>query len=143
MELHELIYVSAATKEMAAEDLNSLLDQSREMNVRLGITGLLVYHHREFMQLLEGNKADIFSLYEAICLDERNQQNHLLWSGPIEQRSFADWSMAFLAPGDLALEGRPAYSDFLQHGLGQLALDAPRTMGKTFLMTLKDDFLRR
>jgi len=37
-----------------------LLAQSREKNASLGITGLLVYGKREFIQLLEGNKKDIF-----------------------------------------------------------------------------------
>ena len=143
MELHELVYVSAATREMSASDLTELLDQSREKNSRLHITGLLVYHRREFMQLLEGQKEDIFSLYETICGDDRNQQNRLMWDGPVAQRSFEDWSMAFLIPSELSLEGKPAYSTFLQHGFSQQALGSPKTVGKTFLMTLRDDFLRK
>lgn len=143
MDLHELVYVSVATREMSPLDLIALLDQSRDKNGRLRITGLLVYHQREFMQLIEGNKADIFSLYDTICRDDRNQQNHLLWDGPIAQRSFADWSMAFLAPGDLSLEGKPAYSDFLQRGLSAQVLSTPKTTGKKFLLTLRDDFLGR
>jgi hypothetical protein len=94
------------------------------------------------MQLLEGSKEDIFSLYDTICRDERNQQNQLLWHGPITQRSFADWSMAFLTPSELSLKGKPAYSTFLQNGLSQQVLDSPKTMGKTFLVNLRDDFLR-
>ena len=143
MEFHELIYVSAATREMSLSDLTELLDQSREKNSRLHITGLLVYHRREFMQLLEGQKEDIFSLYETICGDDRNQQNRLMWDGPVAQRSFEDWSMAFLIPGELSLEGKPAYSSFLQHGLSQQVLGSSKTVGKTFLMTLRDDFLRK
>lgn len=143
MELHELIYISAATREMTHTDLTSLLEQSREKNARLGITGLLVYYRRDFMQLLEGGKDDIFALYETICRDERNQQNHLLWEGPVEQRSFEDWSMAFLTPATLPLSGKPAYSDFLETGLSQKALSTPRTVGKTFLVSLRNDFLKK
>lgn len=108
MQIHELIYVSAATREMSPEDLISLLDQSREKNARLSITGLLVYHKKEFMQLLEGDKAEIFTLYETICRDDRNHHNHLMWDGSIKQRSFSDWAMAFIAPADLSLTGKPA-----------------------------------
>ena len=143
MELHELIYVSLATREMSISDLTNLLDQSRHKNTRLNITGLLVYCKREFMQLLEGNKDDIFSLYDTICKDGRNTQNHLMWTGPIQQRSFADWSMAFLLPGELSLEGKPAYSSFLQHGLNAQAMSTPKTMGKSFLISLREDFLRK
>jgi len=140
--MHELIYVSAATREMSPEDLVSLLDQSREKNARLNITGLLVYHKKEFMQLLEGDKAEIFTLYETICRDDRNHHNHLMWDGPIKQRSFSDWAMAFIAPADLSLTGKPAYSDFLQTGLSQQASGTPYTTGKSFLISLRDDFLR-
>jgi len=141
MALHELIYVSMATREMSLDDLTDLLDQSHQKNARLHISGLLVYHNKEFMQLLEGNKEDIFSLYDSICRDDRNTQNYLLWDGPIQQRSFANWSMAFLAPGELSLEGNPAYSTFLQYGLRQQAMRTPKTVGKSFLTSLRDDFL--
>ncbi len=141
MDLHELIYTSLATREMSTVDLTVLLDQSRRNNLRLGMTGLLVYHQREFMQILEGDKAEIFSLYGKICKDNRNQRNYLMWHGPIEQKSFADWSMAFLTPGDLSLEDNPAYSSFLQTGLSQEKPGSPRTLGKEFLISLRDDFL--
>jgi hypothetical protein len=143
MELHELVYVSLATREMSIADLMDLLDQARQKNGRLNITGLLVYHKQEFMQLLEGNEKDIFSLYDTICKDERNTRNHLMWDGPIQQRSFADWSMAFLHPEELSLEGKPAYSAFLQHGLNAQAKSTPKTAGKSFLISLREDFLRK
>ena len=72
--LHELVYVSEATRDMSIADLTSLLDLSREKNTRLSITGLLVYYDQKFMQLLEGERTDIFSLYETIYMDERNKQ---------------------------------------------------------------------
>lgn len=143
MELHELIYISLATQEMSIADLTDLLDQSRQKNSKFNITGLLIYHKKEFMQLLEGKKDDIFSLYDTICKDERNTQNHLLWNGPIQQRSFADWSMAFLLPAELSLAEKPAYSSFFQHGLNAQAMSTPKTIGKSFLISLREDFLRQ
>lgn len=139
---YELIYISLATREMSSADLVDLLKQSREKNARLKITGLLVYHRREFMQVLEGSKADIFSLYETICKDDRNQQNKLLLDGPVAQRAFADWSMAFITPSELVLERMPAYSKFLETGLIAQPPGAPPSRAKTFLLSLRDDFLR-
>lgn len=143
MELYELVYISIATRKMSTADLAELLDQSREKNARLNITGLLVYHNREFMQLLEGDKSTVFSLYETICKDPRNVQNHILYDGPIQQRSFANWSMAFLAPAEQPLADKPAYSDFLQNGLSKQVINTPKTAGKSFLLMLRDDFLRK
>lgn len=38
---------------MHSADLTSLLEQVRAKNARLNVTGLLVFHGREFMQVLE------------------------------------------------------------------------------------------
>jgi Sensors of blue-light using FAD len=142
VELHELIYVSLTTGEVSTEDLTDMLLQARQKNARLGITGLLVYHRHEFTQILEGGKADILSLYDKICADKRHSRHYMLWSGPIEQRSFADWSMAFLTPSDISFEGKPAYSNYLKNGLSQQALGSPKTMGRRMLLlSLRDEFL--
>lgn len=139
--LHELIYTSFATIEMDENDLANLLERSREKNVRLNISGLLVSYKREFIQLLEGEKSDIFSLYETICKDERNQQNQLLWDGEIEERSFTDWSMAFLNVKDIDKSKLKAYSTFLQEGVPSLHFTGNKSMGRRLLMDMKDEFL--
>jgi len=139
--LHELIYTSFATHEMDENDLTSLLEQSREKNIRQNITGILVYYKRGFIQLFEGEKSDIFSLYETICKDERNQQNQLLWDGEIKERSFTDWSMAFLSDKDIDQTKLKAYSTFLQEGVSALHLSGNKTMGRRLLIDMKGEFL--
>lgn len=141
-QLYELIYVSLATREMSLPDLAALLTECRDNNRRYNITGLLVYHNREFMQLLEGRKEDVLNLYDLIVRDERHQQVHLMWEGAIAQRSFADWRMAFLMPGEMSLDDDPAYSRFLQEGLGGQSDGAAETVGKQFLLSLRNDFLK-
>lgn len=46
MALHEIIYVSLASHDMAEAELLQLLDEARVYNVAHGITGLLMYHRR-------------------------------------------------------------------------------------------------
>jgi len=139
--LHELIYTSFATREMDGNNLTDLLEQSREKNVSLNITGLLVYYKRGFIQLFEGEKSDIFSLYDTICRDERNQQNRVLWDGEIKERSFTDWSMAFLSIKDVDQTKLKAYSAFLQEGVPSLHLTDNKSMGRRLLIDMKDEFL--
>ena len=88
MALYEIIYVSVAPGDMAAAELSSLMDRAREHNARRGITGMLLYHNREFMQLLEGEEAEVKALYETICGDHRHQQVYKMWEGPIAERNF-------------------------------------------------------
>jgi hypothetical protein len=138
---HELLYTSLAVREMDANDLTALLTQSREKNARLNITGLLIYGKREFLQLLEGNKKDIFDLYNTIVKDKRHQQVNLLWDGEIDDLSFEDWSMAFLNINDINLEKLAGYSSFLQQGLASLDLTGNKSIGRRLLIDLRDEFL--
>ena len=138
---HELIYTSCATREMSGSDLSELLVRSREKNARLNITGLLIYGNREFAQLLEGDKNDIFHLYNTIVEDDRHQQVHLLWDGEIKKRSFTDWSMAFLNIKDIDLTNLEAYSHFLQDGMSSLHLTGDKSLGRRLLLGMRDEFL--
>ncbi len=143
MELYELIYVSVATRAMSPADLKSLLDAARQKNAQRNITGLLVYHHGEFMQLLEGGKEEILSVYHKVATDERHQQVNLMWNGPIQERSFADWEMAFVGPDDLARDQTAGYSPFLENEFSAQALSGAPSIGKDFLLSLRNDFLRK
>ena len=143
MGLHELTYCSLATRAMSPADLTALLDEAREKNLQRGITGLLVFFRQEFIQLLEGDRAEIFSLYQSICSDPRNRNNHLMWEEPITQRSFADWSMAFTAMDDLTPKDRLGFSDFLDVGFDAMAHSGSASMGKKFLRLHRTAFLRQ
>jgi len=143
MVLHELTYCSLATRAMSPAELTALLNEAREKNLRRGITGLLVFFRQEFIQLLEGDRTEIFSLYKSICSDSRNGNNHLMWDEPIKQRSFADWSMAFTAMDDLTPKDKLGFSDFLDVGFGAMAQSGSASMGKKFLRLHRTAFLRQ
>jgi len=138
MALHEIIYVSLATREMAQAELLALLDEARVHNEAHGITGLLMYHRHEFLQLLEGERDELLALYAGICKDPRHQQVYTLWEGPLLARNFDRWAMGFVSPDEAALRERPGYKDVLNDGLfgaGQ------GSNGKKILLRLRDDFL--
>jgi hypothetical protein len=138
MALHEIIYVSLASRDLPPAELAQLLDKARAHNASQGITGMMIYHRREFMQLLEGEQAAVQALYDRIASDPRHQQLRKIWDGPIRERGFADWGMAFVAPDELALRGKPGYQDLLDQGLRHSPDDST---GKKLLLTLRDEFL--
>jgi Sensors of blue-light using FAD len=139
MPLHELIYISDAAFEMQDPDLQELLEHSRRKNARLQVTGILVYHERRFMQLLEGETSEVLALFDSICTDRRHRNVLNVWDHPIAERNFAEWSMAFAAPDRLALRDKPGYSEFLEHGL---PASSDGSVGKRLLLRLRDDVLR-
>ncbi|MDH5535146.1 MAG: BLUF domain-containing protein [Betaproteobacteria bacterium] len=112
-------------------------EQSRKKNPPLTITGLLVYHEQEFMQLLEGDKNVSLALYDTIVGDKRHSQVHLLWDGLVATRSFHDWSMAFVDRDKVS-----GCSRLLQEGQSALHTTIGGSTGRTFLLNQRDEFLR-
>jgi hypothetical protein len=140
MALHEIIYLSRACESMTPQALTALMEKSRIDNEARGITGVLIYHQQEFLQLIEGEREAVESLYQSICNDPRHRQTYTMWSNPITERSFARWAMGFVAPREADLRGKPGYEPLLSLGLKASAHD---TAGKKLLLMLRDDFLQR
>ena len=110
-----LIYVSSAVKLMDNDELLTLLEQSREKNLRLGITGMLLYSEGNFMQMLEGDRQVVLELYDAIRNDYRHKGVMTIRSDNIEERNFEDWSMGFF---NMDKVGEfPKYSDYINKNL--------------------------
>jgi hypothetical protein len=93
--VYQIVYVSSAIDDFDSDDLAELLDQSRQNNQRLGITGILIYEHGRFLQVLEGDEAVVMRLVEKIRDDERHSGFLRLLSREIPKRQFGDWSMAY------------------------------------------------
>jgi hypothetical protein len=138
MALYEIIYTSLASEPMTEEELTQLLDKARRHNQSVHVTGMMIYHRREFMQLLEGEQDDVIELYDKIAGDPRHQQIHKLWDGPIAERSFTGWTMAFVTPEGLPLTQREGYASLFDRGLVASTRDST---GKKLLLGLRDDFL--
>jgi hypothetical protein len=94
--MYELVYYSIAEPDFSEPDILQMLNASVDRNRRVGITGCLLYHKGVFVQLLEGEKAKVQSLFEKIAADARHNHVTLLASAEKESRIFNDWNMAFI-----------------------------------------------
>lgn len=90
-----LTYLSTLEDSVSADDLSTLLQQSRTDNIRSGITGLLLLRQRRVMQVLEGAEDQVRSLFRTISNDPRHRDVTTVWTSSAEQRRFPDWSMGF------------------------------------------------
>jgi len=97
MALLELIYTSIAEPINQTRDVKDILNASERNNKAVSITGLLLFDSQRYIQILEGDAADIEKLYEVICQDTRHHSLELLHKGRIKTRSFDDWRMAYEA----------------------------------------------
>jgi hypothetical protein len=90
--LSHFLYISTAPN-LSREDVDSILASSAKNNPARGITGLLLYNGRNFLQLIEGEESALVSLMVRIGNDPRHTGVSMLDRKTIEQRACPDWSM--------------------------------------------------
>jgi len=92
----QLIYVRFSKTEFTDIMLIDLLKKSRERNKANGITGILLYSDKVFIQLLEGEKNTVERCYGMILKDSRDTCATIL----LKETSpfgalFPEWSMGY------------------------------------------------
>lgn len=87
------LYASRTVGPLTPEVMDSILEQSRRNNPRLGITGLLCVSGDVFIQVLEGGRDVICDLYKTIVGDTRHANVRLLVYEEITERRFGNWTM--------------------------------------------------
>ena len=134
-----LVRLLYASRTQAGEaEFAAILRTSRAHNAAHGITGLLVYRNREFMQLLEGERDVVLALYRHIEDDARHRQVHRIWDGPIAARSCKDWAMGYAEPTDHAWHALPDGRQVMDEGLFAAGRSSA---GKRLMLRLRDEFL--
>jgi len=136
MELVHCIYCSAATKEFSSADLAGLLAECREKNAGAELTGMLLYGDRTFFQVLEGDRPAVEALLEKLKADPRHERLTTIIMEPIEERSFAQWSMGHAKVSKKDLENIPGLNDFFASGRSYMELGEGRA--KTLLRAFKE-----
>ncbi len=93
--MKRIIYCSQATYDFAPEELVELLRTVRELNLRAGLSGMLLYCSQSFLQMLEGDADALEATYARVAVDPRHQNLRLLMDAEVPTRLFPDWSMGF------------------------------------------------
>lgn len=131
--MFSLVYVSSAKELFSDDDLKALLQQSRDNNTRVSVTGMLLYKDGNFMQLLEGLEETVMSLYAKIERDPRHRGVLILLRREIRERAFPDWSMGFKNLDDASLEQIPGYSPFMNEPLTAAGFQADPARAQSLL----------
>jgi len=126
--LVRLLYASRATAPPTPSVYESILEQSRVHNPRLGITGILCYSDDLFIQVLEGGRDAVCELYNTLVRDERHRDVRILSFEEIRERRFGGWTMgqvnlAKVNPSLLLKYGeRAEWNPFIASGQASMAL---------------------
>lgn len=94
-QLTQLVYFSEVNPAQPF-DLESILRVAQKENKRQFITGALWMYKKYFIQVLEGERAKVSTLYNKIIQDKRHERVVLVGCVDVEQRDFADWWMAYI-----------------------------------------------
>ena len=119
--LERLLYRSKAINTLGSLHLFNMLSEARAKNAHLGITGHLLYTEEVFVQCIEGTPAAIASLWDSLQRDSRHYDIELLARGPLEQRRFSDWSMAFSSYPSLNRFNMPGFFAVDREGMSEEA----------------------
>ncbi len=133
MSLLSLIYVSLAERDMTKDDIEDILHTSRENNQKRGITGMLLYRNRYFIQVLEGEADEVMALYDHIEKDDRHRNVLLVGKNHINERSFGEWSMGFKNLDEINVDELEGYTDFLERPFNPEELASDPSQAKTLL----------
>jgi len=91
-------------------ELQKIARISSEENRRFGISGVLFHQKDRFFQILEGDEDVVKTLIRNIEDDYRHDRVARRVDKEINQRSFADWSMATFELDDLSVQGNLNYA---------------------------------
>jgi hypothetical protein len=104
--MFSLIYRSVAEESFSNSAVYQMLSAARDLNAEHDITGCLLFHNRRFLQLLEGEKEQVYRLFSLIESDPRHKNIEVIQTEEKAERLFNKWSMAFYDYGNLALSAQ-------------------------------------
>jgi hypothetical protein len=129
--LVELLYCSVFVEpDLTNADLDRILVSARRRNLAQDITGMMIYHRGEFVQILEGRKESIENVYEKfICPDTRHTAINKVLKNTITHRSFGEWSMGFLGTSEIELRMPLSAMGIVMNLLSDEAKSKPLSLG--------------
>jgi hypothetical protein len=120
----QVVYISTSRAADASAELPRILNTSRANNGRDGITGLLFFDGKRFLQALEGDEEKVGAAMARIKDDARHSGVVVLSKRTVEQREFGDWTMAS--------RGMPGAEDAMLGRIAALVRNAAPGVQATF-----------
>lgn len=118
--VYEVLYVSTLTERQPLSAVAEISAKARVRNAEKNITGILIFDGMRFCQQMEGRQKDVLSLIERIRVDARHTDVEIFYHGPLAQRRFKNFTLAFANAEDenalaalALLDGKPGLNGFL------------------------------
>ncbi|HNP29314.1 MAG TPA: phosphate-starvation-inducible PsiE family protein [Nitrospirales bacterium] len=139
----QITYLSSATRAMSQGDLEDILKTARENNARLGITGMLLYGNKTFIQILEGEEGVVDELVKTIKRDPRHTNVQIVKKKPIDQHEYADWSMGFKRVSGEDFEAVKGLEDFEEKNFNTTFLGSQASLVDSLMEHFRKERIRK
>ncbi|NJS14935.1 MAG: BLUF domain-containing protein [Sphingopyxis sp.] len=93
--MKSVLYVSVADPDLEPDAIDDLVSHAQARNRTAGITGVMLYNGLNFLQLIEGDGAEIDACYARIKVDPRHSGVTILRETPLSIREFPEWAMRY------------------------------------------------
>jgi len=90
-DLYCILYVSTSKINCIKDELELFQQKNRKNN----ISGLMLYYEGNIIQYIEGNKKELYNLYNKIKIDSRHHNIIKVMDEKIIKRNFVSWDMGF------------------------------------------------
>jgi hypothetical protein len=111
MALQAIAYASEAVLDLGPDGLEQLAQRSFVRNQLAGVTGLLLFDGRRFLQYIEGPDDGMAVIYSRITYSRQHTDLIELARGRVAQRRMPYWSMRLIPVEDTQLR-EAAFSDW-------------------------------
>lgn len=93
--LKTICYMSDSTNDESMLTIKDIYKKAKLNNAKNNISGVLIYHNGNYLQVLEGNENDVNKTYERIAKDTRHKNIIKVINANVEQRIFEDYNFGF------------------------------------------------
>lgn len=94
MPLHAFAYTSLAAEDLQAQDIDRILADGAAFNRMAGVTGVLTFDGKRFVQCVEGPADGVEAVSARIINARSHVQLQVLARGGVGARQFPQWALA-------------------------------------------------
>lgn len=87
--------MSDSSQNESFNNIKDLYTKAKRNNYKNNISGILIYHKGNYLQVLEGHENDVDKTFDRITKDERHKNIIKVININVEQRIFEDYSFGF------------------------------------------------
>lgn len=93
--LKTICYISNSTHGDSIKEIKTMYLKAKTNNAKNNISGILIYHQGNYLQILEGNEKDVDETYNRIKIDPRHKNIIKVINTNTEYRIFEDYNFGF------------------------------------------------